>query len=155
MNLPPRGFTLLELMVVVAVISALLLISGPSMNRFMQTMEYRDTVRQLVSANQKARRTARATGDAVDVVIDARQNRFAVTSEAGGLGEGDYTVLAEALEIEVVFAEEVSPGNGLGAIRYYPEGGASGGEVVIQRPTGGGVKLTVDWLIGDVRQEPL
>jgi len=155
MNLPPRGFTLLELMVVVAVISALLLISGPSMNRFMQTMEYRDTVRQLVSANQKARRTARATGDAVDVVIDARQNRFAVTSEAGGLGGGDYTVLAEALEIEVVFAEEVSPGNGLGAIRYYPEGGASGGEVVIQRPTGGGVKLTVDWLIGDVRQEPL
>jgi len=145
----------MELMVVVAVISALLLISGPSMNRFMQTMEYRDTVRQLVSANQKARRTARATGDAVDVVIDARQNRFAVTSEAGGLGEGDYTVLAEALEIEVVFAEEVSPGNGLGAIRYYPEGGASGGEGVIQRPTGGGVKLTVDWLIGDVRQEPL
>ena len=145
----------MELMVVVAVISALLLISGPSMNRFMQTMEYRDTVRQLVSANQKARRTARATGDAVDVVIDARQNRFAVTSEAGGLGEGDYTVLAEALEIEVVFAEEVSPGNGLGAIRYYPEGGASGGEVVIQLPTGGGVKLTVDWLIGDVRQEPL
>ena len=155
MNLPPRGFTLLELMVVVAVISALLLISGPSLNSLMQTMEYRDTVRQLVSANQKARRTARATGDAVDVVIDARQNRFAVTSEAGGLVEGDYTVLAEALEIEVVFAEEVSPGNGLGAIRYYPEGGASGGEVVIQRPTGGGVKLTVDWLVGDVRQEPL
>ena len=155
MNLPPRGFSLLELVVVVAVISALLLISGPSLNSLMQTMEYRDTVRQLVSANQKARRTARATGDAVDVVIDARQNRFAVTSEAGGLGEGDYTVLAEALEIEVVFAEEVSPGNGLGAIRYYPEGGASGGEVVIQRPTGGGVKLTVDWLIGDVRQEPL
>jgi general secretion pathway protein H len=151
----PRGFTLLELMVVVAVISALLLISGPSMNRLMQTMEYRETVRQLVSANQKARRTARATGDAVDVVIDARRNRFAVTTEAARLVEGDYTALAEALEIEVAFAEEVGPGNGLGAIRYYPEGGASGGEVVIQRPSGGGVKLTVDWLIGDVRQEPL
>ena len=151
----PKGFTLLELVVVVAAISALLLISGPSMNSLMQTMEYREAVRQLVSANQKARRAARATGDAVDVVIDARQNRFAVTAEAGRLEEGDYTALAEALEIEVVFAEEVSPGHGLGAIRYYPEGGASGGEVVIQRPTGGGVKLTVDWLIGDVRQEPL
>lgn len=150
-----KGFTLLELAVVAFVISLLVLVSGPSMNRLIQTLEYRETVRQLVSANQKARRTARATGGAVDVVIDARRNRFAVTTEPARLEERDFKALDEALEIEVVFAEEVGPGNGLAAIRYYPEGGASGGEMRIQRPSGGGVKLTVDWLIGDVRQEPL
>jgi general secretion pathway protein H len=150
-----QGFTLMELMVVVVVISSVLMISGPSMKSLTQTMEYREAVRQLVSANQKARRTARAKGVAVDVVIDARQNRFAVTTEAQRLVNGDFTTLPEALEIEVVFAEEVTPGEGLGAIRYYPEGGASGGEILIQRPAGGGVTLVVDWLIGDVRQERL
>jgi general secretion pathway protein H len=150
-----KGFTLLELAIVMAVIGMLLLVSGPSMSSLLQTLEYRETVRQLVSANQQARRTARATGDAIDVVIDAGQNRFVVTREAARVVAEDYTALAEGLDIEVVFAEEVSPGKGMAAIRYYPEGGASGGEVLIRRPSGGGVRLTVDWLIGDIQQEPL
>ena len=149
------GFTLLELAIVIAVVGMLLLVTGPSMNSLSQTLEYREAVRELVSANQNARRTARASGSAVDLIIDASQNRFVVTGEPERLEPDNFTSLSDVLKIEVVFAQEVSPGNGLAAIRFYPEGGASGGEVLIQRPSGGGVKLTVDWLIGDVRQEPL
>ena len=139
----------------IAVVGMLLLVTGPSMNSLSQTLEYREAVRELVSANQNARRTARASGSAVDLIIDASQNRFVVTGEPERLEPDNFTSLSDVLKIEVVFAQEVSPGNGLAAIRFYPEGGASGGEVLIQRPSGGGVKLTVDWLIGDVRQEPL
>ena len=149
------GFTLLELAIVIAVVGMLLLVTGPSMNSLSQTLEYREAVRELVSANQNARRTARASGSAVDLIIDASQNRFVVTGEPERLEPDNFTSLSDVLKIEVVFAQEVSPRNGLAAIRFYPEGGASGGEVLIQRPSGGGVKLTVDWLIGDVRQEPL
>ena len=138
-----------------AVISLLLAVSGPSFGKLSETLEYRDAVRQLVSAHKKARRAARASGHAVDVVIDANKNRFAVTSDAHRLQEKHYAPLAENLRIEVTFAQEISPGNGLAAIRFYPEGGASGGEVVIQRPSGSGTKLTIDWLIGDVRRESL
>jgi len=149
------GFTLLELAIVIAVVGMLLLVTGPSMNSLSQTLEYREAVRELVSANQNARRTARASGSPVDLIIDASQNRFVVTGEPERLEPDNFTSLSDVLKIEVVFAQEVSPRNGLAAIRFYPEGGASGGEVLIQRPSGGGVKLTVDWLIGDVRQEPL
>ncbi len=149
------GFTLLELAIVIAVVGMLLLVTGPSIKSLSQTLEYREAVRELVSANQNARRTARASGSAVDLIIDASQNRFVVTGEPERLEPDNFTSLSDVLKIEVVFAQEVSPGNGLAAIRFYPEGGASGGEVLIQRPSGGGVKLTVDWLIGDVRQEPL
>ena len=138
-----------------AVIGLLLAVSGPSVGKLSATLEYRDAVRQLVSAHEKARRAARASGHAVDVVIDANKNRFAVTSDAHRLQEKHYASLAENLRIEVTFAQEISPGNGLAAIRFYPEGGASGGEVVIQRPSGSGTKLTIDWLIGDVRRESL
>jgi len=149
------GFTLLELAIVIAVVGMLLLVTGPSIKSLSQTLEYREAVRELVSANQNARRTARASGSAVDLIIDASQNRFVVTGEPERLEPDNFTSLSDVLKIEVVFAQEVSPGNGLAAIRFYPEGGASGGEVLIQRPSGGGVKLTVDWLIGDVKQEPL
>ncbi|MDA0630656.1 MAG: prepilin-type N-terminal cleavage/methylation domain-containing protein [Proteobacteria bacterium] len=149
------GFTLLELAIVIAVVGMLLLVTGPSIKSLSQTLEYREAVRELVSANQNARRTARASGSAVDLIIDASQNRFVVTGKPERLEPDNFTSLSDVLKIEVVFAQEVSPGNGLAAIRFYPEGGASGGEVLIQRPSGGGVKLTVDWLIGDVRQEPL
>ena len=139
----------------IAVVGMLLLVTGPSIKSLSQTLEYREAVRELVSANQNARRTARASGSAVDLIIDASQNRFVVTGEPERLEPDNFTSLSDVLKIEVVFAQEVSPGNGLAAIRFYPEGGASGGEVLIQRPSGGGVKLTVDWLIGDVKQEPL
>ena len=154
-NAPERGFTLLELAVVMVVISLLLAVSGPSVDKLSETLEYRDAVRQLISAHKKARRAARASGNAVDVVIDANKNRFAVTSDAHRLEEKHYAPLADNLRIEVTFAQEISPGNGLAAIRFYPEGGASGGEVLIQRPSGSGTRLTIDWLIGDVRRESL
>ena len=149
------GFTLLELAIVIAVVGMLLMVTGPSMNSLSQTLEYREAVRELVSANQNARRTARASGSAVDLIIDASQNRFVVTREPEHLEPDNFTSLSDDLRIEVVFAQEVGPGNGMAAIRFYPEGGASGGQVLIQRPSGGGVRLTVDWLIGEVRQEPL
>ena len=44
--------------------------------------------------------------------------------------------------------------NGTGVIRFYPEGGASGGGVDIRHPAGGGVRITVDWLKGSVSQRP-
>jgi len=47
----------------------------------------------------------------------------------------------------------VSPGGNLAAIRFYPAGGSSGGEIVVQRPSGAGTRLTVDWLLGHVSQE--
>ena len=42
-----------------------------------------------------------------------------------------------------------------GAIRFLPEGGATGGSVDIVRPSGSGVRLRVDWLSGRVEQEPI
>ena len=43
----------------------------------------------------------------------------------------------------------------LSAIRFLPDGGATGGSIDIVRPSGAGVRLRVDWLSGQVLQEPL
>jgi general secretion pathway protein H len=49
-------------------------------------------------------------------------------------------------------AGELNRGN-VGVIRFYPEGGTSGGSVSVEAATGRGVKVSVDWLLGTVTQE--
>jgi len=154
-SMPVRGFTLLELMVVLVIVSLLAVAIGGSAGTFFSTMEYRDAVRELSSAAKKARLQSRSQGKPIDLVVDPTLNRFALTEQPERLVASDYKMLAQDLSIGLVFAAEISPGANLGAIRFYPEGGSSGGEISIQRPSGAGTRLVVDWLIGDVQQEPL
>jgi general secretion pathway protein H len=153
--MPVRGFTLLELMVVLVIVSLLAVAIGGSAGTFFSTMEYRDAVRELSSAAKKARLQSRSQGKPIDLVVDPTLNRFALTEQPERLVASDYKMLAKDLSIGLVFAAEISPGANRGAIRFYPEGGSSGGEISIQRPSGAGTRLVVDWLIGDVQQEPL
>ena len=148
-----RGFTLLELVVVLVIAGLLFSLSGPSVRSLYSTMEYREAVREIVSAAKNARRDAFAKGEPMDLLIDTDSNRFALTADSVSVRADQFVPLPEALNITVVYAAEVSPKPGLAAIRFYPGGGSSGGEISVARPTGAGVHLTIDWLLGDVTQE--
>ena len=148
-----RGFTLLELIVVLAIAGLLFSLGGPSVRTLSATMEYRDAVRQIVSAAKNARRDAFAQGIPMDLLIDTDRNRYALSADSPSLSADQFVALPEALDITVVYAAEVSPKPGLAAIRFYPAGGSSGGEISVARPSGAGVHLTIDWLLGDVTQE--
>ena len=149
-----RGFTLLELIVVLAIAGLLFSLGGPSVRTLSATMEYRDAVRQIVSAAKNARRDAFAQGIPMDLLIDTDRNRYALSADSPSLSADQFAPLPETLDITVVYAAEVSPKPGLAAIRFYPAGGSSGGEISVARPNGAGVHLTIDWLLGDVTQEP-
>ena len=149
------GFTLLELVVVLVIAGLLFSLGGPSVRALYDTMEYRDAVRQVVSAAKNARRDAFANGTPVDLLLDTNQNRFATTANSPAVKAEQFTALPDMLDITVTYAAEVSPNPGLAAIRFYPAGGSSGGEITILRPSGAGVQLTIDWLLGDVLQEAL
>ena len=148
-----RGFTLLELIVVLAIAGLLFSLGGPSVRTLAATMEYRDAVRQIVSAAKNARRDAFAQGIPMDLLIDTDPNRYALSADSPSVSADQFAPLPEALDITVVYAAEVSPKPGLAAIRFYPAGGSSGGEISVARPSGAGVHLTIDWLLGDVTQE--
>ena len=148
-----RGFTLLELIVVLAIAGLVFSLGGPSVRTLAATMEYRDAVRQIVSAAKNARRDAFAQGIPMDLLIDTDRNRYALSADSPSVSADQFAPLPEALDITVVYAAEVSPRPGLAAIRFYPAGGSSGGEISVARPSGAGVHLTIDWLLGDVTQE--
>jgi general secretion pathway protein H len=149
------GFTLLELVVVLVIAALLFALGGPSVRSLYDTMQYREAVRELVSAAKNGRRDAFAKGEPVDLLINTDNNRFALTENATGIDDDQFAELPKSLDITVVYAQEVSPKPGLAAIRFYPAGGSSGGEISVVRPTGAGVHLTIDWLLGAVTQETL
>lgn len=152
---PSRGFTLLELIVVLAIGSLLFALGGTSAQRFYESMQYRDAVRTLASAARNGRMDAFANGVPMDLVIDADRKSFALTRAGKRVPKDKFSDLAGAFELKVTYALEVSARSQLPTIRFYPGGGSSGGEIVITREEGSGTQLTVDWLLGEVVQVPL
>lgn len=141
------GFTLLELLVAIAV-AALLLTAVPAMlSRGLATMEYRSAVRELVAGLKGARRAAMDTGRSVAFQVDTAAHRFGTGVELDG-------EIPRTLGVELTVAETEVESPDRGAIRFYPDGSATGGSIQLLRPGGGGVRLRVDWLLGRISQEP-
>ena len=147
------GFTLLELVVVLVIAGLLFSLGGPQVRALYDTMQYREAVRELTSAAKTARRQAFTSGQPMDLLIDTESNRYTLTFHSQKLDPDAFTSLPEELDIRVVYAAEVSPKPGLAAIRFYPAGGSSGGEIAVVRRTGAGVQLKIDWLLGAIKQE--
>ena len=70
------------------------------------------------------------------------QAALAALAEQAGMAPGD-----EWLGIEVQGQEA--------AIRFFPDGGATGGSIEVVRPSGTGARIQVDWLSGRITQEAL
>ena len=112
------GFTLLELVVVLVIAGLLFSLGGPSVGALYDTMQYRDAVREVVSAAKNGRRGAFASGEPLDLLIDTDRNQFALTNQPQSLDSLEFASLPESLDITVVYAAEVSPKPGLAAIRF-------------------------------------
>ena len=150
-----QGFTLIEMMVVIMVVGVLFAVTIPSLSKFNESVSYHDAVRQLVLNLGKARRMSAASGQPVDLLIDTQQRAYLLTKNPRTADFGSAIRLPENLTLDVSYARDISPDGRLAAVRFYPQGGTSGGEIVLTRPSGGGVRLVIDWLMAAVSQRPL
>lgn len=143
-----RGFTLLELIVAIA-LAALVIAAAPgALSRAYDAMEYRSTLRQLLAGLKSARQLAMESGRPVAFVVDLRERRF-------GIGEALKHTLPAGLEIRLQVADREIDAQQRGAIRFYADGSATGGSIELLRASGDGLRLRVDWLLGRVSQEEL
>jgi len=143
-----RGFTLVELLVVFALLALLVGLVPIAFGRLHESAQYRDTVRAVLTDMRAARQLAQSQGT---------ETRFAVhlPSRTFGVVGGARHEVPEPLALHAVMAAEEAGADGSLSIRFLPRGGASGGSVDIVRPSGSGVRLRVDWFTGRVEQEAI
>ena len=141
---PARGYTMIELIAAITIGAMMLALAVPASVKMYETMQYRSAVKDAVTLLASARYKAIDSGRAQDVRIkpDEREIQLNDATET----------LPKNLTVAVTSARELNQ-QGVGVIRFYPEGGSSGGGIDIERENGSGVRISVDWLIGRVIQE--
>jgi general secretion pathway protein H len=137
------GFTLVELLVVLAIGGILLAVTPPLINAAMPGVELKAAARRTAGSLRLAREIAIAEGRDAAWVLDVEQHRYGIENDhrSGSLPAG--------LDIELVAAEEEMQSEAVGAIRFYPDGSSSGGRVILKLGDGG-LQVGVNWLTGRI-----
>jgi len=132
-------------MVAITVIALALGVTAFSWPRLQASMQYRAALRGVLAAMNTARVEAARSGRAAVFYVDPQARAYGVNGKELGR-------FPESVAVSYTVAEqEMAANRGRGQIRFYPEGGATGGSIDILRQ-GGGVRLRVDWLFGAVTQ---
>ncbi|MEE4304821.1 MAG: GspH/FimT family pseudopilin [Wenzhouxiangella sp.] len=139
------GFSLLELMVVMLIVSMLFAVVGVSVSRSIEGAEIRNASREIVAGIRHTRGQA---------IIQRQQQVFHVDADARTwTAAGREPVqIPEGLDITIETARSELTGENAGGIRFYPDGASTGGfvELLANQRTW---KVEVSWLTGEVSLE--
>ncbi len=136
-----RGFTLLEMLVVFALLGVTLVLVAPALKRGFGNDAQR-IGRELQVSLRQARAESVLARRSVAVWVDLDQRSITVEG-------GREVSMPAVLSVDTVVAEH--DGN-RAAVRFYPDGSSSGGSVELRGSDGGTVVIEVDWLTGRVSQ---
>ncbi|MEW5823411.1 MAG: GspH/FimT family pseudopilin [Pseudomonadota bacterium] len=142
------GFTLVELVVALTVAGLLLAVAPVALHKLWQSMSYQSTVREMMASLRQARIEAMRSGRPAVFLLDFEQRRFGV--EGGRAHEWSSDI-----EVSATLAEMERRPDGSGGIRFYADGGSTGGLIELRRPNGQGTRLRVEWLLGRVESGAL
>lgn len=142
------GFTLIELLVVLAIGALLVGLAPAAFERLRDVSQYRDTVRSVVVGLRQARQQALAHKQMVRFQVNVSDRQFGIE------GQPPKSVPA-SLELKATVGTKAHEDiRQQATIAFLPDGGSNGGTLELLRQSGGGVRIRVDWLTGQVTQEP-
>jgi general secretion pathway protein H len=137
-----RGFTLVELLLVLAIIAIAMLLGAGVIGRGMDGLRLRSSANGIAAQLRFTRAQALATGEPQRFTIDPAAHAWQAPKDRHG------TVPARAA---IVFtgAREAQPAEGQGAIVFFPDGASTGGRVRLQQGAAAW-QVDVAWLTGQV-----
>jgi general secretion pathway protein H len=137
------GFTLLELLVVLVLLTAVTALVAPA---FLKTggVELQAAARNLAAGLRRARSQAIQTNTVTAMSVDVERKDFSLSFEGG------RRKLPEVIELTLYTARSAVESESRGAIRFFPDGGSTGGRITVKRGPRQ-IHVDVDWLGGRVR----
>lgn len=137
----PRGFTLVEMLVVLVIVSLMLALVGTSISRNVSSAEMR-TAAKKVAASLRYTRTKAILSKSEQVFLVDTENR---TFQAA---EREAQTLPDGMNVELNTARSELTSESVGGIRFYPDGGSTGGNVRLEA-NGRIYRVNVAWLTGE------
>jgi general secretion pathway protein H len=138
-----RGFTLLELLVVLVIGVLLVSLAPPLLSGLSGATELRGAARQVAAGLRSARNEAVSRQREAALTLDLEQHRFGVT------GDPREIALPERLAIQLYTAQEELVDATSGGIRFFPDGSSTGGAITVSGPKRA-YRVNVDWLTGAI-----
>ncbi len=138
------GFTLLELLVVLSIAAVMIAVVPPLISSALPGARLKATAREMAAGLRVARTRALTRRAETSLLFDLDRRRY------GLAGQPLRHRIPEGIEVKLLTAESELQGGRRGGIRFFPEGGSTGGRVTLtsgRRALG----VDVDWLTGRIR----
>ncbi len=137
-----RGFSLLEMLLVVSLIAATGLLAAGVLSGGLDRLQLKSSTKEIASQLRYTRAHAIATGTPQRFVIDPAAHAWVAANGRSG-------VVPARLGITFTGAREVQPRVGEGAIMFFGDGASTGGRVQLSFRQAAW-NVDVAWLTGEV-----
>ena len=159
-----RGFSLLEIIVVLVLLSLSVALIAPSLSRFSRSVELKSAAKKVAAILRYYRSEAIHKGKVYQVLFDSDLKEVKVRlTESAEEGEGEERKetqevqktyrLPSDVQMKEVKTESTQYPCDLPAIEFYPNGGSNGGNIHLNTETQGGYKIKINFLTGTVAIE--
>lgn len=137
-----RGFTLLEIVVVMVIIAAATTLGAMAATGGIDRMRVQSSAKQVAANLRYARAQAMARGEPRTFTLNLGDHRWTGVDERQGR-------IPDDIRVSFTGAREVQPRRDEGAIVFFPDGASTGGRI---RMVSGKARWDVDvkWLTGEV-----
>jgi len=174
-----KGFTLLELLVVLVIISIAAAFVGPRVAGSMSTLTLKTAAKKVAASLRYARSQATSESRAYFVLFDTDKGRLTIKpgqtapkedkEKEAAEGEQDtgtseemadnnpvkerlkVYALPEGVRFDKVVSDKNEDTSDVFQIVFFPNGGSSGGEVLLENDRGRRYNINVDFVTGTVR----
>lgn len=157
-----KGFSLLELMVVLILLSLSIALVTPSLSRFSRTVELKGAAKKVSAILRYCRSEAVNKGQVYQALFDSNLREVRVQSmaskkekdEKGEAKTSEKTYsLPEGIRMKELDRSSLPYPSDIPRIEFYPSGGSNGGTILMDSPDRTGYKIHVDFLTGMVKVE--
>jgi general secretion pathway protein H len=141
-----KGFTLLELIIVLFIVVLGVSVVGINLSSGDNSTEIKAAARDIVSALRYARGQALMSHQETTLALNLAENTYTVS------GRDRVYNIPKTIDITVVTAQSELTGNGLGNIRFFADGSSTGGRITLERGNTAW-QIDINWLTGQIELE--
>lgn len=138
-----RGFSLLELIVVMAVLALAAGLFAPRMTSTRDALRFKTTAVSLAADLRATRAVARRTNVETALVLDVEHRIYS------GEGVPHARRLPATISVSFEAQAETTSASGAGMFRFKPDGTATGGVIRLQSASSR-ASIAIDWLTGGI-----